>query len=67
MKHIFEVGDSAAHNDTLILVYPPDVIRDMARVLDGAEKSAKRLGHTLPDLIRTPIYGQYLGTDSRNN
>lgn len=61
MSHHFEVSEGGS--ETLLLVYPPAVIRELAEILVSAE----RLHGPLPTMMQTPIYGTYTFTASREN
>ena len=53
MGHRFEVSKDGG--ETLLLVYPPEAIRELAKILDDAET----LHGPLPDMMLTPVYGTY--------
>ena len=53
MTHRFEVNEDGA--ETLILVFPPAAIRDLAERLGAAE----RLHGPLPEMMQAPVRGAY--------
>jgi hypothetical protein len=55
MKHLFEIGDGPEHADTLLLIYPPEAIRELNSILDRIEISKGRM----PAQLHTPVKGRF--------
>lgn len=53
MMHRFEMNNGGA--ETLILVFPPAAIRDLAERLEAAE----RIHGPLPEMMQAPVRGAY--------
>ncbi len=53
MTHRFEMDNDGA--ETLILVFPPAAIRDLAKRLEATE----RLHGPLPEVMQAPVRGAY--------
>jgi hypothetical protein len=62
MVHQFEITDRPGTEDTLLLVYPPEAIRELNRILDRMEQSHGKL----PALLRTPVRGVSLSEPSES-
>jgi hypothetical protein len=56
MQQTFQIGEKDARADTLLLIYPPAAIRELAESLDRIE----RLFGSLPAVMQVPVYGTFV-------
>jgi hypothetical protein len=57
MNHHFEIGDGPEYADTLLLIYPPEAIRELNAILDRIELSRGKM----PAQRHTPVKGRFCG------